>query len=64
MDINEFDAQIKRHPDYQRVAMILIHNGVVRGTSRDLRPGRGLSVKVDRDKLVHVIATHKTEYIL
>ena len=59
MNINTFIEQIKRHPDYHRVGMILAHNGVVRGTSRDGRPVRGLSVKVDRDKLEQVVASHK-----
>jgi molybdopterin synthase catalytic subunit len=38
MTINRLIEQIKRNPDYDRVGMILTHNGVVRGTSRDGRP--------------------------
>jgi molybdopterin synthase catalytic subunit len=59
VNINTFIEQIKSHPDYHRVGMILAHNGVVRGASRDGRPVRGLSVKVDQDKLAQVITSHK-----
>jgi molybdopterin synthase catalytic subunit len=59
MDINALVEQIKRRPDYHKVGMILCHNGVVRGTSRDGRKVYGLRVAVDRDKLEQVIRTHK-----
>ena len=58
MTIKKLMEQIKRRPDYDRVGMILVHNGVVRGTSRDGRPVRGLRVAVDEDKLARVIDTH------
>jgi molybdopterin synthase catalytic subunit len=59
MDIKALVDQIKNRPDYSRVGMILCHNGVVRGTSRDGRPVRGLRVAVDSEKLARVIAEHK-----
>jgi molybdopterin synthase catalytic subunit len=60
MNIEKLIERIKHQPDYHRVGMILAHNGVVRGTSRDGRPVRGLRVTVDREKLATVIATHKS----
>jgi molybdopterin synthase catalytic subunit len=60
MTINRLIEQIKRNPDYDRVGMILTHNGVVRGTSRDGRPVKGLRVSVDDNKLAYVIDTHKS----
>lgn len=51
--------QIKEHPDYSKVGMLLCHNGVVRGTSRDGREVNGLRVAVDQEKLYQVIETHK-----
>jgi molybdopterin synthase catalytic subunit len=60
MNIDKLIERIKHHPDYHRVGMILAHNGVVRGTSRDGRPVRGLRVSVDREKLATVIDTHKS----
>ena len=59
MNINALIDQIKQRYDYARVGMILSHNGVVRGTSRDGRPVSGLRVKVDREKLKAVVAQHK-----
>lgn len=59
MDVNALIDQIKQRSDYAGVGMILCHNGVVRGTSRDGRPVSGLRVKVDRAKLDSVVAQHK-----
>jgi molybdopterin synthase catalytic subunit len=59
MDINVLIDQIKRRPDYPKVGMVLCHNGVVRGTSRDGRKVNGLSVAVDHEQLNRVIETHK-----
>jgi len=50
---------IKKHPDYERVGMILCHNGVVRGTSRDGRRVSGLKITIDPVKLHKVIEAHK-----
>lgn len=51
--------KIKEHPDYHKVGMILCHNGVVRGTSRDGRNVSGLKVAVDHQKLSDIIRTYK-----
>ena len=51
--------QIKRHPDFDKVGMILSHNGVVRGFSRDGRKISGLSVSVDHAKLKEIVETQK-----
>ena len=50
---------IKKHPDYQKAGMILSHNGIVRGTSRNGRKVSGLTISVDYNKLRHVIETYK-----
>ncbi len=50
---------IKRHPHYNRAGMILCHNGVVRGTSRDGRRVSGLNITVDYEQLHKVIEKHK-----
>jgi len=39
--------------------MILCHNGVVRGTSRDGRKVSGLTISVDNEKLEQVIESNK-----
>lgn len=55
MDLFSMMKKIKTHPDYERVGMVLYHNGVVRGTSRDGRPVSGLRIKVDSKKLQETI---------
>jgi len=59
MDINLILESIKKRPDYDKVGMVLCHNGVVRGTSRDGRAVRGLRVAVDHEKLAHIISAQK-----
>ena len=59
MDANTLLDQIKSRPDFQQAGMILCHNGVVRGTSRDGRKVSGLRVSVDRQKLDEVVEAHK-----
>jgi len=51
--------KIKRNPEYDRVGMILCHNGVVRGTSRDGRKVSGLKIAVDHTKLMKIIDENK-----
>lgn len=59
MDVQKLVEKIKQRPDYHKVGMILCHNGVVRGTSRDGREVSGLKVAVDHDKLNEVIRRHQ-----
>jgi molybdopterin synthase catalytic subunit len=59
MDINALVEDIKRRADYHKVGMILCHNGVVRGTSRDGRKVNGLRVAVDQATLDRVVRTQK-----
>jgi molybdopterin synthase catalytic subunit len=51
--------RVKAHPAYDRVGMILCHNGVVRGTARDGAPVQELTVRVDRQRLGEIIADMK-----
>lgn len=55
MNIADLLDEIKRHPDFAKVGMILCHNGVVRATARDGRKVRGLKVAVDHAKLKQII---------
>lgn len=61
MDINPLIEQIKTHPHYGRVGMILCHNGVVRGQSRDGRKVSGLTITVDHEKLQQLITAQKSK---
>lgn len=65
MDINLMLESIKKHPDFDKVGMVLCHNGVVRGKSRDGRAVQGLRVAVDHQKLAAILSEQKkTEGIL
>lgn len=55
MNLQMLIEKIKMSPEYKRVGMILCHNGVVRGTSRDGRKVSGLKITVDHDKLKKII---------
>ena len=46
---------IKNNPEYEKVGMILCHNGVVRGYSKEGRKVKGLKVKLDNAKLTDLI---------
>jgi molybdopterin synthase catalytic subunit len=59
MNLAALIKQIKNHPNYDRVGMILCHNGVVRGTSRDGRKVSGLKIEVDHAKLKNIIDENK-----
>ncbi len=51
--------QVKQHPAFDRVGMVLCHNGVVRGTSRDGRRTSGLQVSVDHQRLEEIVTAQK-----
>ena len=59
MNINALLESIKENPDYEKIGMILCHNGVVRGTSRDGRAVKGLRVAVDHQKLARIVEDQK-----
>ena len=55
MSIADMLDEIKRHPDFEKVGMILCHNGVVRATTRDGHTVKGLRVAVDHAKLEQIV---------
>ena len=59
MNISKMMDAIKQHPDFDKVGMVLCHNGVVRGTSRDGRGVKGLSVSVDHRILDQIVSEQK-----
>ena len=60
MKIEEMIEEIKRHPRYREVGMILTHTGVVRGHSRDGSPVSEVEVKADRNALLKVVDAIKS----
>lgn len=59
MNVTQLLEQVKKHPDFEQVGMILCHNGVVRATSQDGRKVTGLRIAVDHDKLNQIIEMKK-----
>jgi len=51
LDMNRMIEIIKKNQDFKKVGMILCHNGVVRGYSKDGKKVKGLKVKLDKVKL-------------
>ena len=52
-------ADVKKQADPQGLGMILIHNGLVRATSKEGRPVRGMTLTYDAEKLERAVAEHE-----
>ena len=59
MNINEMIAKVKAHPDYSKVGMILIHDGVVREATREGEGVTDLEISVDHEILDKIIKDTK-----
>ncbi len=59
MNIQILIDNIKKHPDYNKVGMILCHNGVVRSFSRDGKPVQEITVSADRKRLAEIMTEMK-----
>jgi molybdopterin synthase catalytic subunit len=44
--------EIKGRADFKDLGMILVHNGVVRATSKEGKPVKGMHLSYDRQKLI------------
>ncbi len=53
--LEDLFQKVKRRVDFARVGMIVCHNGVVRGTSRDGRPVKFLEIEVDKKRMESVL---------
>ena len=52
-------AEVKNRTDPHGLGMILIHNGLVRATSKAGKPVRGMKLTYDEEKLDRAVAEHK-----
>lgn len=59
MDMNALIDRIKKREDFDKVGMILCHNGVVRGTSRDGTPVSAVDVAADRETIRKIVDEQK-----
>ena len=60
MTLGEMVARIKKHPRICEAGMILCHNGIVRGTSRDGRKVKKIKVEVDQEALTNIVSEIKS----
>lgn len=60
MKLEEMIGQIKAHPRISEAGMILCHNGIVRGTSRDGRKVSEIRVKARHGILAELIGEIKS----
>jgi len=54
-DLNTWIDEVKALPDADKVGMMLMHRGVVRGTTRAGDPVGGMLLSFDRDRLEEVL---------
>ena len=53
--IDKWIAEVKEESDPRELGMILVHNGLVRATSKDSRDVRGINLSMDRNRLEELI---------
>ncbi len=59
-DTDRWIAEVKAEPGAAGIGMVLVHRGVVRGTSRSGEAVGGMELSVDRERLDEVLAVART----
>jgi molybdopterin synthase catalytic subunit len=59
MMIDKWLKEIKENCDPESLGMILVHNGVVRGTAKNGNPVQGMKLSYDKDALESLVARLK-----
>ncbi len=57
--IEQWLEEVKKNADPGALGMILVHNGIVRATSKDGKPVAGMNLSYDKLKLERAITEHK-----
>ena len=57
--IDEWLKEVKQKANPEDLGMILVHNGIVRGTSKYGKPVKGMKLSFDRSKLEACVGAHK-----
>lgn len=57
--IDRWIEEIRKHERRDEIGMILVHNGIVRATSRDGRAVKGMILTYDKEKLESIINSVK-----
>ncbi|GAQ95099.1 molybdopterin synthase catalytic subunit [Thermodesulfovibrio aggregans] len=53
--IDSWISEIKSHPQSSSIGMILVHNGIVRATSKEGKPVKGMRLSYNAQKLNEII---------
>ena len=53
--VEQWIHEIKRGSDFKDLGMILVHNGMVRATSKDGKPVKGMRLSYDRETLAGLL---------
>lgn len=53
--IDKWIKEIKENSESNSIGMILVHNGIVRASSRDGQPVKGMKLSYDQQKLNVII---------
>ena len=59
-DVADWIHDVKAQPGSAAIGMILVHQGIVRGTARSGEPVRGMMRSADRDRLESTLAEAQT----
>ena len=59
MMIDRWIEEIRRKANPEELGMILVHNGIVRATSKSGKPVLGMKLSYDKEKLDSVVSTLK-----
>ena len=57
--VDQWLDEIKQKASLEDLGMIMIHNGIVRGSSKSGRPVQGMKLSCDQNRLNSVIPTFK-----
>lgn len=55
MMIERWIKEIKENSDFQDLGMFLVHNGVVRATSKNGKPVKGMQLTYDKEKVKNLV---------
>lgn len=53
--VEQWIKDMKMRSNFEDLGMILIHNGIVRATSKDGKPVKGMHLYYDREKLSYLL---------
>lgn len=54
-------SKVKKHPDFSKAGMVLVHNGVVRETSRDGKSVSGLEITINLQTFEELLDKYKSK---